>query len=324
MPRRIAITGANGFLGRYGCTYLAAREFSVRAVTRATTSLPGVEHRHVPNLTDARLVRSALSGCDIVVHLAGLAHRRADAASLDEFERTNVDVTRVVCTEAVSAGLSTIVLMSSAAAGGLAADDSTQNVPRVDSAYARTKLEAERVARECVAQSAARLLIFRPPMVYGPGMKGNPLRLFQLVDAGIPLPLAGVHNLRSMIFVGNLFAAIVAAVMSDQTSEAALYATDGRPLSTPDFVRAVAAALKRPARLFYVPLAGLRLAARVGDVVAGVLPGVPRSEDLERLTESFVVDDSRLRRMFSFQPPISLEAGLQATAEWWRTRASQR
>jgi UDP-glucose 4-epimerase len=324
MPRRIAITGANGFLGRYGCTDLAAREFVVRALTRGTMSLPHVEHRHVPDLTDGRVVRSAFADCDIVVHLAGLAHRRSGTARLGEFERANVGTTRVVCTEAVNAGMSAIVLMSSAAVAGLAGDDSGPQLPRIDNAYAVTKLDAERVARECVGGSPTRLLIFRPPMVYGPGMKGNPLRLFQLVSAGIPLPLAGVRNQRSMLFVGNLFAAIAATLMSDRSSQTALYVTDGLPVSTPDFVRRVAAALRTRPSLFYMPLASLRLAARVADVIGHVVPGLPGPEDLERLTESFVVDDSHLRTTFSFHPPISLEAGLEATAAWWRTRSAQR
>jgi len=323
MSRRIAITGATGFLGRYGCADLAARQFSVRAVTRNAIAIPNVEQRQVSDLADVALVRSTFDDCDVVVHLAGLAHRRGGAASFDEFERANVRTTRVVCTEAVNAGASTIVLMSSAAVGGLAGDDSAQHVPRIDNAYARTKLDAERVARECVAASPARLLIFRPPMVYGPGMKGNPLRLFQLVSAGIPLPLAGVRNQRSTLFVGNLFAAIAAAVTSDRRSVAALYVTDGPPVSTPDFIRGAAAALGKRPPLFRMPLASLRLAARVAELIGHVVPGLPGIEDVERLTESFVVDDSHLRTTFSFQPAISLEAGLETTAVWWRTRLMQ-
>jgi len=323
MARRIAITGANGFLGRYGCSDLAAREFSVRAVARAAMSLPHVENRQVPDLTDAPLVRSAFTGCDTVVHLAGLAHRRASEASLDQFERANVRTTRVVCTEAVNAGVSTIVLMSTAAVAGLAGADSPQQVPRIDNAYARTKLDGERAARDCVGGSPVRLLIFRPPMVYGPGMKGNPLRLFQLVSAGIPLPLSGVRNQRSMLFVGNLFAAIAAAVTSDRVAASALYPTDGPPVSTPDFVRGVAAALGKRPPLFYMPLASLRLAARVADAIGRVVPGLPGTGDLERLTESFVVDDSDLRTTFSFHPAISTQEGLEATAVWWRTRSAR-
>jgi UDP-N-acetyl-alpha-D-quinovosamine dehydrogenase len=323
MPPRIAITGANGFLGRYGCTDLAARKFSVRALTRGAVPHSNVEHRQVPDLTDGPAVRSALAGCDVVVHLAGLAHRREGMASLDEFERANVQATRVVCAEAVNAGVSTIVVMSSAAVACLDDHDTTQQVSGIDSAYARTKLEGERAARECVGRSAVRLLVFRPPMIYGPGMKGNPRRLLQLVSAGVPLPLAAVQNQRSMLFVGNLFAAIAATVMSHESSATALYVTDGAPVSTPDFVRALAAALGKRAPLFYMPLAGLRLGARVADVVGRIVPGLPNAEDLERLTESFVVDDSHLRARFSFQPPISLEAGLEATVAWWRTRSRE-
>ena len=104
MPPRIAITGANGFLGRYGCTDLAARRFSVRALTRGAMSVPHIEHQRVPDLTDAALVRSAVAECDVVLHLAGLAHRREGTVSLEEFERANVRTTKVVCTEAVNAG----------------------------------------------------------------------------------------------------------------------------------------------------------------------------------------------------------------------------
>ena len=287
-------------------------------------SVPHIEHQRVPDLTDAALVRSAVAECDVVLHLAGLAHRREGTVSLEEFERANVRTTKVVCTEAVNAGVSTVLVMSSAAVAGLDGDDGAHQVSPVDTAYARTKLEAERAARECVGTSATRLLIFRPPMIYGPGMKGNPLRLFQLVSAGIPLPLAGVRNQRSMLFVGNLFAAIAATLMSDRKSATALYPADGAPMSTPDFVRGVAAALGKRPPLFSMPLASLRLGARVADVIGHVVPSLPNSEDLERLTESFVVDDSHLRTTFSFEPPFSFEAGLEATAAWWRTRSRER
>jgi nucleoside-diphosphate-sugar epimerase len=287
-------------------------------------SVSQVERRQVADLTDASLVRSALADCDVVLHLAGLAHRREGTVSLDEFERANVRATKVVCSEAVNAGVSTIVVMSSAAVAGLDGDDGAHQVSAIHSPYARTKLEAERAARESVAASAARLLIFRPPMIYGPGMKGNPLRLFQLVSAGIPLPLAGVRNQRSMLFVGNLFAAIAATLESDRRSATALYPTDGPPVSTPDFVRGVAAALGIRTPLFYMPPASLRLGARVADAIGRVVPGFPKAEDFERLTESFVVDDSHLRTTFSFEPPISFAAGLEATAAWWRTRSRDR
>src|SRR5262249_38643057 len=114
-----------------------------------------------------------------------------------------------------------------------------------------------------------------------------------------------------------------ATVMSDRSSATALYATDGPPVSTPDFVRGVAAALGKRAPLFYMPPGSLRLAARLADVIGRVVPGFPGTEDLERLTSSFVVDDSPSRRSFSSPPPISVEAGLEATAAWWRTRSAQ-
>jgi nucleoside-diphosphate-sugar epimerase len=326
MRGRVAITGASGFLGQAGCVDLIARGFVVRAVTRSVAAIPGTDVHRVSDLTDPVQVADAFRNCDVVIHLAGIAHRRMKPGGRDaeELARVNVQATRNVCREAATTGVSTIILMSSAAAAGVsgaAADGDATDVPRVDTAYARSKLDAERVAREAVAKSATRLLIFRPPMVYGPGMKGNPLRLFRLVDAGIPLPLGGIRNRRSTLFVGNLFAAIAATLASERQSDDALYPTDGPPLSTPEFIRKVARALGKPPRLFAVPLTGLRALARMADLVSTVGPPLPGTDELERLTESFVVDDRGVRAAFSYRPPHEIDSGLALTAAWWRVRS---
>jgi nucleoside-diphosphate-sugar epimerase len=171
--------------------------------------------------------------------------------------------------------------------------------------YGTSKLEAERVVRETAERYGIRAAVLRFPLVYGPGVKGNMLRLFALVDRGVPLPFGSVANRRSMLYVGNLVAAVRVVLESPFDGTEAFFVTDGRDLSLPALIRLIGEALGKPARLLSVPPSLLRL----------VLPAA----EAERLIGSLTVDGSKLSRMTGYRPPHSVEEGLRATADWYRT-----
>jgi nucleoside-diphosphate-sugar epimerase len=322
--RTVAVTGAGGFLGRYVCTRLRERGYAVRAITsRGLVPRDGLDVVTLADLCDEGALEQALRGVEIVVHLAGVAHVLGSEREAGEtFHRANVTSVGAVCTTAAAVGASHVVLMSSA---GVVGDPGSEIVTaatplRPTSAYSRSKLEGEQRAHEVLAGTGVRLRILRPPMVYGPGMRGNPHRLFALVERGVPLPVGGVRNRRSIVSVRNLVDAVECTMRSSAPTGDALYVSDAIAPSTPELVRAIGVALGRPARLMPIPHRALERLADGLDVTRAFLPRAVRSagEDLRRLTGSFVVDDAVLRETFGYVPHQTLADGLAETAAWWR------
>ena len=225
-----------------------------------------------------------MDGCDAVVHLANIAHTSASAADL---QRVNVAGTLAQARAALAAGVRRFVYLSSLKAA------------QPDDAYGRAKLRAEQAL---LGLAALEPVILRPPLVYGPRVKANFLALLRAIDRGWPLPLAGIENRRSLVYVGNLVDAVLACLGGP--AQGRTYAlADGAPVSTPELCRAIGRALGRPARLFAFPGALLHLT-----------PG------LARLLQSQVADGSALRAELGWRPPFSFEEGLRRTAEWYRAQ----
>ncbi|HSQ04363.1 MAG TPA: NAD-dependent epimerase/dehydratase family protein, partial [Burkholderiales bacterium] len=173
--------------------------------------------------------------------------------------------------------------------------------------YGRSKIEAEQALAEIAGRSGMELAVIRPPLVYGPEVKANFLRLLVWVDSGLPLPFASVRNRRSLIYVGNLVDAI-ARCAEHPAARGPFLVSDSETVSTPELVSCIARALDRPARLVPVPPALLR--------VVGMIAG--RREEIRRLTGDLAVDCSRARRLLDWRPPYTLDAGLAETARWFR------
>lgn len=310
--RIVVVTGASGFLGRDAAAALASRGWTVRGlVRRADAALPaGVERHVVEDLSPAGALEHALADAVAVVHLAGRAHvqdRRA-ARDLAAFERDNVETARSVLRAAIDARARSFVLVSS-----LAAESD------VHGAYGCSKRAAEGVVHELADGTNLQAAILRPAMTYGPGMKGNPLRLFAAVRRGVPLPFGAVRNERSVLFSGNLSAAIAAVL---ETGARGVFAVaDDRALSTPELIREIAAALDRPARLPAVHPAVLRALGRAGDLLPARAPNVLRSETLDRLMGSLVVDPRPLAEAAGFVAPYTTREGLRITAQWYRSQS---
>ena len=318
------VTGATGFLGTHVCRALAARGLTVRALTRQPNApLPGgIMPAVVRDLTDAVGLAAALDGVSTVVHLAGYVHQ--PRAHTDELacRAVNVGGTRVVLQAAVAAGVRTFLFTSTVkAVGDQSREPWTERTPAAPAdAYGRTKLEAEQLVRAVAGRHGLHAPILRLPLVYGPGMKANALRLFDLVDRGVPLPLGRVENQRSSLYVGNFLAAMT-CVVEHAAGDDLFFVSDGSPVSTPQLVRAIARALGRPARLVPVPLGLMRLGARLADVLALAVPSLPDgSAIMDRLAGSLAVDTSKLTAAVGYRPPYTLEQGLAATAEWYRGR----
>jgi UDP-glucose 4-epimerase len=230
----------------------------------------------------------------------------------------NVEGTRSLIDVAVAAGVRDFIFASSVKVVGEETDTpwTEETPPAPADAYGVTKLEAEGIVRDRADRHGLHAPVLRLPLVYGPGMKANALRLFDAVARGIPLPFGAVRNRRSFLFTGNLVEAILAVLQSDQGNDTFLV-SDGEDFSTPDLLREIGQALRRPARLVPVPPALLVAAGHAGDVLAAIIPFPLTTAALARLIGSLAVDASKLGRATGYRPPFSVRDGLRITAEWY-------
>ncbi|MCG8510362.1 MAG: NAD-dependent epimerase/dehydratase family protein [Rhodospirillales bacterium] len=288
---------------------------TVRAVVRNPSygSVDGGEIVEVGDVGPATDWKTALGGIEGVVHLAARVHvMRAVADSLGEFRRVNVEGTHRLAIAAAAAGVGRMVFVSSIKVNGDetgAGPFTERDSPAPRGPYGVSKWEAEQVLKQVGEKTGMETVIIRPPLVYGPGVKGNFLSLLRFCDKAIPLPLAAVRNTRSLIYLGNLIDALGCVLSHPAAAGRTFLVRDGEDLSTPDLIRRTSAALRRSARLFAVPTPLLRFAA----ALAG------HSTEADRLLGSLVVDDGSIRDVLGWRPPFSVAEGLGETAAWFRS-----
>jgi nucleoside-diphosphate-sugar epimerase len=319
----VVVTGATGFIGRQLCRELSARGRCVRAVVRAAPNTPiDVSQTAIVGeigpLTDwAR----ALDGAESVVHLAGVAHRLDEAVDAAEHNRVNhLGTARLAEAVAASSTVRRLIYISSLAVIGSRSDvpvDET-TLARPDTPYGTSKRDAELALQRALsgADTTKDWCILRPPLVYGPGNPGNMERLLRLVERSLPLPLAGIENQRSFLFVGNLVDAIAVVMTDPRASRSTFFVTDGKPISTPELLRRIAQVSGRPARLFRCPQILLQMIGVGGDVLAKAGVRISfNSYALARLTDSFPVCSEAIQKALGWIPRFSMNEGLQATLE---------
>ncbi len=265
-----------------------------------------------------------MAGVEGVIHLAARVHLARTSGDIEAFRKVNVEGTRSVLEAAVAAGVRDFVFVSTVKVMGETRDEPwTEDMPAVPvDPYGATKLEAEQVVREFARRAGLHAPILRPPLVYGPGMRANALRLFHAIDRGLPLPLGGIQNRRSFLYVGNLTFALLGTLTSENGNDT-FFVSDCQDLSTSELATAVARALGRPSRLVRMPVSLLKAAGRMGDFLARVRPLPLNSPAVARLTGSLAVDSSKLSRQTGYSPPFTMAEGLRITAEWYRTVATR-
>ena len=310
---RVLVTGANGFVGRALLGPLAAAGHAPIAATRGAGPA-GVEHRMVGALGPATDWSAALAGVDAVVHLAARVHRvgRLAADPPAAYDTENTGGTRRLAEQAAGAGVRRLVFVSTAKVNGESTPpdrpfrDADPADPR--DAYAGSKWAAEQALAEVAADTGLEVTVLRPPLVYGPGARGNLRALLRLCDSPLPLPFGAVDNRRSLIYLDNLTDVICQALVHPAAAGGRFLISDAEALSTPGLVRRLRHGLGRPARLVAVPPSWLRLAAR--------LPGLGGA--LDRLTQSLVVDPGGIARALGWRPRFAADHGLARTAQAYR------
>ena len=313
----VLVTGASGFVGQRLCQRLVNDGCAVRCAVRSSERLaaafqfPRLEQFVIEDIGPETDWTKALCGIDTVVHLAARVHLMNDSAAdpLAEFKYVNVRGTERLAQMAANAGVKRIVFTSSVKVHGEERDiryhESDPLMPQ--DSYGISKMEAERVLRQIESETGLEVVVVRPPLVYGPGVKANFLTMVKVIASGFPLPLASVANKRSMIYVDNLVDALSVCVRHPAAAGRSYLVSDGDDVSTPELIRRVSSALNRPARLYPFPIRFLRIIGRL----------LGKSPAVERLTGTLQVDISNIQSELGWRPPFTMQEGLSTTAAWF-------
>ncbi|MEO8491515.1 SDR family oxidoreductase [Pseudomonas sp.] len=308
----IFVTGASGFVGRRVVQVLTAR-----ADIRVTVAARGErftcpEAEQVVRFDDLATARfsAELSGVDTVVHCAARVHVMNDqeADPLEAFRRVNVEGTLNLARQAAKAGARRFIFLSSIKVNGESttpgAPFTADEVGNPSDPYGVSKMEAEQGLRELASSSGMEVVIIRPVLVYGPGVKANFRSMMRWLHKGVPLPFGAIHNARSLVALDNLVDLIVTCVSHPAAANQTFMVSDGEDLSTTVLLRKMASALGKPARLLPVPSALLRAGANM----------LGKRSLSQRLCGSLQVDICATRSVLGWTPPLSVDEALNVTA----------
>jgi nucleoside-diphosphate-sugar epimerase len=308
---RVLVTGASGFIGRHLRRTLADNGFDAVGAVRGAGPVLDPRSYVVGDIGPATDWRAALHGVDMVVHTAGRAHILRDTAADPDaqFMRVNAEATAALVAAAVAAGVRKFVYLGSIGVLGSdsgAAPFTAASVPQPHNAYARSKLAGE-VAAQFSAGTQLEVVVLRLPLVYGPGVRANFLRLMRLIDSGWPVPLGAVRNRRSLLSIWNLCDLVVKVLRHPAAPGSTWLVSDGEDLSTPELIGKIARAMRRQVRLVAVPVGLLRW--------LGAISG--HEAQVRQLCGSLTLDTSATREHFHWLPPVSVDDALALTVDWF-------
>lgn len=312
MPR-VLVTGANGFVGRTLCGVLTQYGFLVRGAYRnpEQTRIVVAEKITVGEITGTTDWAAALEGVTAVIHTAARAHVLGDSSANSElYMETNARGTRQLADAAVRAGVRRFIYVSSVKVNGeetTARGYGPDDEPQPKDAYGRSKWLGESYLHEVASRGSMETAIVRPPLVYGPGVRANFLRLMSWVDRGLPLPLGAIDNRRSLVSIQNLCDLLRHLVECHLVSGRKWMVSDNDDVSTPELIRRIGTAMNRRVRLVPVPTAALRI---LGNIVG-------RGAEVGRLCGSLTLDTTKTRTELGWTPPVKMDRALSETVSWY-------
>jgi UDP-glucose 4-epimerase len=310
---RILVTGATGFVGSTLSRVLAQSGHVVRAALRQNRELPEhfAEKVVIGDIHAGTDWRAALANVDCVVHAAARAHVLNDPASNSKlYFETNVRGTAQLAREAASSSVRRLVYISSVKVNGEHTEGpayKASDEPKPQDPYGVSKWLAEQTLMEHAAATGLEAAVVRPPLIYGPGVRANFLRLMRWVERGLPLPFGQVRNQRSLVSVWNLCNLIERVLEHPAAAGNIWMVSDGEDLSTPELIRGIAAAMERRITLLPVPVGWLAMAGEA----------VGKGAEIARLCGSLTVDIEATRQRLGWSPPLNVQEGLSRTVAWY-------
>ena len=314
----VLVTGATGFLGRALSSELAARNYRIRGTTRSESPInsynPKENYLHLTeDIGPDTDWSKALEDIDCVIHCAARAPvmHETKAGALSAYRQVNVAGTRNLAQQAAAAGVKRFIFLSSIKVNGERTRAGAPFTPETktfpEDAYGLSKREAEQVLHEISAGTGLEIVIIRPPLVYGPGVKGNFLTLLDWLYRGVPLPLGAIDNQRSLVGLDNLVDLMITCIHHRAAAHRTFLVSDAEDLSTPALLRRIAKALDKPVRLLPVPPSVLQFGAQF----------LGKKDIAQRLLGSLQVDMSQTGEVLGWTPVKSVDEQLHKTADWY-------
>jgi nucleoside-diphosphate-sugar epimerase len=309
----ILLTGASGFVGQAVLgRLLEDKLYKATVALRSADSLNHCTAYVVGDFSNATDWSAALSNQQVVIHAAARAHIMKDevADPLTEYRRVNVDGTLNLARQASVAGVRRFIFISSIKVNGektpLGQPFTAEDIPAPEDAYGISKWEAEQGLQQLASETGMEVVIIRPTLVYGPGVKGNFASMIKLLAKGLPLPLGAIHNHRTLVALDNLVDLIITCIDHPAAANQVFLAGDGQDLSTTELLRGVARAMGKPSRLIPVPASLLMLGATL----------IGKKAVAQRLLGSLQVDISKARDLLGWEPPVTVQEGLRRCFEY--------
>lgn len=309
----VLLTGSNGFLGKAVYKNLRAQGLEIVCASRNSVNQPDTRHVPISDIHANTDWTYALVNVGVVIHTAARVHIMNDSSAnpLAEFRRVNVDGTLNLARQAVAAGVHRFVFISSIKVNGeqtaLSKPFTENDIPAPQDPYGVSKLEAEQGLQLLAQQTGMEVVVIRPPLVYGAGVKANFASMIHWVYRGVPLPLGAIKNKRSFVYIENLVSLIVHCINHPKAANQIFLASDDQDVSTTELLRACAGALDVRSRLLPVPQ-GLLVA---------MASAIGKKNVAQRLCGSLQLDISKSKQLLGWTPPYSLQQGLDETAKWF-------
>lgn len=310
MSNKILVTGANGFVGSALISRLIGlpNTQTIGAVRdKASVANHAVSYSAVGNISTTTDWTDALTGVDVVIHTAARVHVMGDDSldSLAEYREINVGGTQSLATQAAKGGTKRFIYISSIKVNGentlLNHPFTTYDSPSPQNAYGISKMEAEQMLNKIAYETGMEVVIIRPPLIYGAGMRGNFAKMIELIKKGYPLPLGYVHNKRSLIALENLIDLIITCVNHPAAANQLFFASDAGDVSITELLKKISKVTGSRPLLVPVPAKLLMLGAKL----------LGKENIARRVLGSLQVDISRTEEILGWSPPISLEEGLR-------------
>ncbi|AIL13092.1 hypothetical protein IM40_05550 [Candidatus Paracaedimonas acanthamoebae] len=313
---KVLITGASGFIGQALCSFLIEKGIRIKAALRSKQDTYPYEFSVIEDITKRIEWEQALDGVEIVIHLAAQVHgvKRVRYLTLqqDVFNIFDINVagTKALVQASCNKGIKHFIYLSSIKVNG----EITHSKPFIEKdilcpedEYGQSKLQAEEAIKSYCKGTNMSYTILRPTLVYGPKVKGNFLDLLNISASKFPLPFAGIHNKRSLIYVENLLDIIYLTLLHPKAKNETFVLCDGQDLSIQELIIQIRKAMALSPHLWNCPL----------PVLEFIFKTLKREQAFLRLSSSLQVDDQKLRSYVGWQPRFSVEEGLEKTVQWF-------